>query len=73
MTEKALAEFLSLYNRREMAAYQLVGAVRTVLAFFEAQQFDQAEAAVRRAYQDYQDADQRVTEFFNSRKENQLA
>lgn len=70
LAERRHLEFQRLYDTREIAAYQLVGAVETVLQFFEAQDFDQAEAALKRALASYQQADSAVTDFLNSKKEN---
>jgi predicted negative regulator of RcsB-dependent stress response len=70
MTDSAYAEFKRLCDKRELAAYRLVGAVDCVLRFFEAEDFDQAEAALRRAKAEYEDADLKITHFLNSKKEN---
>ena len=70
MTDSAYIEFKRLCDKRELAAYRLVGAVNCVLSFFEAQNFDQAEAALRRAKAEYDAADFLVEQFLNSKKEN---
>ena len=72
MTDSTYAEFKRLCDKRELAAYRMVGAVDCVLGFFEAQNFDQAEAALRRAKAEYDAADFTITQFLNSKKENTL-
>jgi hypothetical protein len=59
MTDSALAEFQRLCEKRDLAAYQAVGAINVALALLQSarDQFDQA--------------DSRITEFMNSQKEPQ--
>jgi hypothetical protein len=70
VTDSAYAEFKRLCDKRELAACRLVGAVSRVLHFFEAQDFDQAEMALRNAKAEYDAADSLITQFLNSKKEN---
>jgi hypothetical protein len=63
------AEFSRLCDKRELAAYRLVGTVSTVINFFEAQEYDLALAALKNARADYDAADRKITEFHNAHKE----
>jgi hypothetical protein len=68
--ENAYAEFERLCNKRELAAYRMVGVVKTVISFFEAQNYDHALAALKDARAEYDAADRKITEFHNAHKEN---
>jgi predicted negative regulator of RcsB-dependent stress response len=60
------AIFQKLCDQRDLAAYRVVAAVRSVLDFFEAQDFASAEDSLRRARAEYDEADARLNEFRNS-------
>lgn len=63
--------FAELCMRRDLAAYNCVGAIQFVLSNFEAQDFEEAETHLRRALNLFQRADQSITEYHNNfRTEN---
>lgn len=62
------AEFQHLLNQRELAAIRAVSVIKTVLDFWEAQDYTAAKASLERARRDYQEADARVTNFRKTHK-----
>ena len=61
-------EFRRLSEQRELAAYRAVAAVKTILDFFEAQDFASAEASLRRVRSDFDEAECRLAQFLNTHK-----
>ena len=68
LTESLRSEFRRLLERRDLAAYRLVGAVDTVILFQEAQDFESTISLLKRARADFQCADRQITEFRNLHK-----
>lgn len=62
----ALAEFQRLQQQRDLAAYRAVSQIRMVIDFFEAQDYDSALAQLKKADAEFQETDQRITEFLQS-------
>lgn len=62
------AEFQSLLDQRELAAVRVVGAVDSVISFWEAQDYDTALAVLKHARDEYNAADRRISEFHKSLK-----
>lgn len=60
------AEFQRLLNQRDLAAYRVVAAVKSVLDFFEAQDFASAERSLRKARSEFDQAEDRLHQFRNS-------
>lgn len=71
MSEKLLAEFQRLCEKRECAAYQAVGAIKTAMAYLSQGDAKQALGVLQFARGEFDQADLRITEFLNSTKENQ--
>jgi hypothetical protein len=61
--ETTYAEFQRLCNLRECAAFRLVGAVATVISFFEAQNYEHSLAALKDARAEYDAADRNTPNF----------
>jgi len=67
------AECQRLTERRDLSAYNCVNAIRDVLNFFEAQDFEQSRQMLQDALDLHKDADRAITEFHKSqtqKKEN---
>jgi len=62
------AEFEQLVERRDLAAYRAVGAVETVILFWEAQDFEASLSLLKRAHAEFERAESRITDFLNSHK-----
>jgi hypothetical protein len=56
-------EFERLLERRDLAAYRVAAALQLVIHFLEAQDYDGMSVQLRYALDDFQAADQRITEF----------
>jgi replication-associated recombination protein RarA len=69
MSDAALLEFQRLCEKRECAAYQAAGAIKTALAFLSQGDSQQALNVLQFARAEYDQADSRITEFLNSKKE----
>ena len=61
-------EFARLLERRDLAAYRVVGAVETVIRFWEAQDYDASLYLLIRARSEFKRAEIRIAEFRNSHK-----
>jgi predicted negative regulator of RcsB-dependent stress response len=61
-----VATFASLLEQRDLAAYRAVAAIETAVLFWEAQDFEAAFAQLERARADFQQAQERITEFHQS-------
>jgi hypothetical protein len=59
-------EFRKLIERRDLAAYRAAAAVSMVIHFWEAQDYDAAFTSLKRAHDDFELANSRVTEFYKS-------
>lgn len=70
MTDSALATFQTLCEKRECAAYQCAGAIKTALAFLTMGDAKKALDVMLFARADFDQCDLKVTEFMNSKKEN---
>jgi hypothetical protein len=57
-TDSALAEFQRLCEKRDLAAYQAMGSINVAMEL------------LRSARDEFDQADKRITEFLNSKKEN---
>ena len=62
------AEFARLLERRDLAAYRVVGAVETVILFWEAQDYDASLALLTRARSEFERTEIPIAEFRNSYK-----
>lgn len=60
------AEFKRLLDQRDLAAYRVVGAVQTVILFWEAQDYDASLDLLKQAFAEFRRAESRITEFRNS-------
>ena len=58
-----LAEFQSLTEKRELAAFRCVSTVKVALLFFESELFEQTQEQLRRAVAEFDAADQAITAF----------
>lgn len=58
-------ELMRLLELRDLAAYDVVGAVQAVLTFWEAQDFAEAEKQLSRALEQFHQADLAITDFYN--------
>ena len=70
MTDSALTTFLTLCEKRECAAYQCAGAIKTALAFLAVGEAQRALDVLEFARANYDLADSQISEFLNSKKEN---
>ena len=73
MTEKLLAEFQRLSEKRDLAAYNAVNAIQFVLSFWEAQTFEDSRQMLQAALEQFQQSDREITEFHHllvPKKEN---
>lgn len=68
LAESSLSEFQRLLERRDPAAYSLVGAVDTIIRFREAQDFQSALSLLKRARAEFERADRYITLFRNLHK-----
>ena len=68
MPDSVAAEFQKLIERRDVAAYRAAAAVELVIHFWEAQDYDAAFTSLKRAHDDFQQANSRITEFYKSLK-----
>jgi predicted negative regulator of RcsB-dependent stress response len=64
--EPSAAAFQSLIAKRDLAAYRAVAAVEMAIHFWEAQDYDATFASLKRAHDDSELANSRVTEFYKS-------
>ena len=62
------AEFARLLERRDLAAYRVVGAVETVILFWEAQDYGASLALLTRARSEFKRTEIPIAEFRNSHK-----
>jgi hypothetical protein len=58
-----LAEFQTLCDRRDQAAYSVVLVLQVVLGFWEAQDFETSRRRLQDALDQYREADRRLTQF----------
>jgi hypothetical protein len=61
-------EFQRLLEARDLAAYRAVSAIAQVVDFFEAQDYENALALLKKVRAEFQEADQRVHQFRKSSK-----
>ena len=66
--EKALAEFQTLSEKRDLAAWNCVNAIQFVLAFFEANEFERSREILQEALDLHKKADQAIADFHLSRR-----
>ena len=64
-------EFQRLCERRDLMALNCVNAINFVLLMFEAQNFERSREHLQHALDQHKEADLAITEFLNSKKENQ--
>jgi predicted negative regulator of RcsB-dependent stress response len=70
--ENAADLFARLVQQRDLAAYRAVSTIQVVLDFFEAQDFESAQRALRNSLAEFRQADERITAFRTThKKENQ--
>lgn len=60
---ETFAEFQSLSNARDLAAYQAVGAAQMALAYLNLADAEKAQRILLESLTRYREADQRITEF----------
>ena len=65
-----LTTFQTLCEKRECAAYQCAGAIKTALAFLTVGDAKQALDVLLFARTDFDQVDAQISEFLNSKKEN---
>jgi len=61
-------EFRQLLERRDLAAYRAAAAVEQVIHFWEAQDYDAAFTSLKRASDEFQEAEQNITQFRKTHK-----
>jgi hypothetical protein len=68
LTTNVLSEFNRLCQMRDLAAYRAVAAIQIVVDSFEAQDYQTAFTQLQKARSEFQEAEQRISEFHNSHK-----
>jgi hypothetical protein len=68
LTTNVLSEFTRLCQMRDLAAYRAVAAIQIVVDSFEAQDYQTAFTQLQKARSEFQEAEQRISEFHNSHK-----
>lgn len=71
MTTRNFAEFQKLCDKRDCLAYQAAGAVKTAIVLLELGEGKAALNVLKLARADFDLADFAISEFLNSKKENQ--
>lgn len=69
----SLAEFQSLMEKRELAAFRCVSAVKVALCWFEAELYQNTEEHLRRAVAEFDAADQAILAFHKKHASSQQA
>lgn len=67
---KRVREFTQLINERDAAAYQVVGVLQNVVAFLEAQTFEESIGDLKQVLAKYERADLAINRFYQSNKES---
>jgi hypothetical protein len=68
--DAALAEFQRLSDKRDLAAYNAVGAIKTAMQHLSLGEAKLALDVLQFARDDFDLVDSQITEFLNSKKEN---
>lgn len=66
---RTLAEFQSLCDQRDLAAYRVVAAVEMALSFWEAATFAESYDTLKRARDDYYAVHERIAQFHRNRSQ----
>jgi hypothetical protein len=64
VTDSRIAQFRELLNKRECAAFQVVGVAQNALAYLNFGDIEKAKTILMGAVADYQVADQAIDQFY---------
>jgi hypothetical protein len=68
--DRPRTQLVTLFERRDLAAYRAVSKIHMVLQFWEAEDFENAEQLLRSALAEFEKADQNVNQLYSQLNPN---